>query len=71
MKQTLIDTQGAVGYLDYGRVRGEDENLGLAIIENASGTFVSPSADSIQAGVAAAEIAGDEIVWRESNNPRA
>lgn len=54
---TIQRSEGSIGYVEYGVAR--QARLALAAIENASGVFVSPSAKSGAAAIAAADLRDD------------
>jgi phosphate transport system substrate-binding protein len=54
---TIMRAEGSIGYVEYGFARRT--GLDMAAIENASGAFVSPSAESGAAAIATAVIPGD------------
>lgn len=54
---TVLRSEGSIGYVEYGLAR--QAGLALAAVENASGAFVAPSAESGAAAIAAAELPED------------
>lgn len=53
-------TDGAIGYVEYGYAR---DTLSMASLENAAGNFVSPSLEAFQATLSSTELPDDMIAW--------
>lgn len=54
---TVLRAEGSIGYVEYGLAR--QAGLAMAAVENASGAFVAPSAESGAAAIAAARLPDD------------
>lgn len=59
---SIINTPGAIGYIEYGYAMNQPK-LSMALLENKRGNFVKPSIESAQDALATAELPDDLIVW--------
>jgi phosphate transport system substrate-binding protein len=61
-------TPGSIGYIEYGYAKSQ--GMPMAILENKSGAFVTPTTASGQAALASAKLPDDLIAWVADPEPK-
>ncbi|MEM7025141.1 MAG: phosphate ABC transporter substrate-binding protein PstS [Pseudomonadota bacterium] len=71
MLETIRNTVGSIGYVDFGRVDESEGRINVAELQNESGAYVRPDIDSIRDAIEDADYSPTSMVTFDAKSPGA